>query len=135
VPRTRKLSTTIKADDAQSSVDSMGSFASSLSDGRSLAVETEPAPSSERRRRDRIAPRPATALQDYAASNQGELSLKTGDKVLVLKRLNSRLWHGQIPKGPAGDFPASCVTFDVNVPASVGVSKENRHPEDEATCA
>lgn len=113
---------------------SESAFAAPETPPSSAGSVTSIEPTEPSSRRDRVAPRPATALQDYTANNEGELSLRAGDKVLVLKRHNSRLWHGQIPRGPAGDFPASCVALDVNVPPPT-ILKENRYPEVQDTCA
>ena len=50
------------------------------------------------------------ALYDYKAQRSDELSLRSGDSVLVLYKDSANWWMGQLPSGQQGFFPSNYVT-------------------------
>ncbi|KAK2193936.1 hypothetical protein NP493_4g02002 [Ridgeia piscesae] len=50
------------------------------------------------------------ALYDYKAQRSDELSLRSGDSVLVLYKDSANWWMGQLPGGQQGFFPSNYVT-------------------------
>eukprot|EP00040_Diaphanoeca_grandis_P022511 m.121120 g.121120 ORF g.121120 m.121120 type:complete len:340 (+) comp28844_c0_seq18:2040-3059(+) len=63
----------------------------------------------------RLAPRPATALSDYDASSDAELSFSSGDTILVTDREDNQMWVGHKPFGPVGRFPSDVVALTERV--------------------
>lgn len=49
------------------------------------------------------------ALYDFQAENEGELSMKKGDKILVKQYIDDGWWLGESNKGVEGIFPANYV--------------------------
>lgn len=61
--------------------------------------------------RNKLAPRPATALADYEGGSDAELSFSKDDTILVTERFDNMTWMGHKPFGPVGSFPADSVAL------------------------
>lgn len=51
----------------------------------------------------------ATALYDFQAQNEGDLSFQVGDRIEILKKSEDQWWTGKLPSGLTGVFPANYV--------------------------
>ena len=72
--------------------------------------------------RPRLPLRPVTALYDFDAMNDFELSFKEGDMILLIQRVDDE-WLEGIVNGKKGCFPASYIDYEIK--------GEQRHEQDE----